>query len=127
MTYLVPALALLVIGGLHFWWKRRYYRLEEARVRTESQRQAQQQSLFDSMAEGVLILDSADRIELINQSLEKLFALSADVRGQTVLEAFRLELLANVVNRLKQENTMHGCELELPRLDERWLQVNASA
>jgi len=58
MTYLVSALALLVIGGLHFWWKRRYCRLEEARARTESQRQAQQQSLFDSMAEGVLILDS---------------------------------------------------------------------
>ena len=127
MTYLVSALALLVIGGLHFWWKRRYCRLEEARARTESQRQAQQQSLFDSMAEGVLILDSSDRIQLINQSLEKLFALTTDVRGQTVLEAFRLELLANIVNDLREQNIMHGSELELPRLDERWLQVNASA
>jgi two-component system phosphate regulon sensor histidine kinase PhoR len=127
MTYLVSALALLVIGGLHFWWKRRYRRLEEARARTESQRQAQQQSLFDSMAEGVLILDSSDRIQLINQSLEKLFALTTDVRGQTVLEAFRLELLATIVNDLREANTMHGSELELPRLDERWLRVNASA
>src|SRR3954462_3278325 len=127
MTYLVSAPALLVIGGLHLWWKKRYYRLDEARARTESQRQAQQQSLFDSMAEGVLILDSSDRIQLINQSLEKLFGLTTDVRGQTVLEAFRLELLANIVNDLRAEKTMHGSELELPRLDERWLQVNASA
>jgi two-component system phosphate regulon sensor histidine kinase PhoR len=79
------------------------------------------------MAEGVLILDNSERIQLINQSLQKLFALNADVRGQTILEAFRIEFLSQIVKRLRAEPTLHGCELELPRLDDRWLQVNAAA
>ena len=39
---------------------------------------------------------------------------------------FRLEVLANVVKRLHQEPAVFGCELELPRLEDRWLQVNAA-
>src|SRR5439155_21902138 len=93
----------------------------------ESARALQQGILFDRMAEGVLILDGSDRIGLINDSLRRLFAVSADVRGQTVLEAFRLEALANVVKRLHQEPAVFGCELELPRLEDRWLQINAAA
>src|SRR5206468_12748315 len=50
-----------------------------------------------------------------------------DVRGQTVLEAFRIEFLSQIVKQLRQETTLHGCELELPSLEDRWLQVNAAA
>jgi len=127
MIPLIVALAVLALGSLHFWWQRRYDRLRRDQARAEAERAEWQQSLFNSMAEGVLILDAADRIQLINSSMDRLFGLSADVRGQTVLEAFRLESLAEVVKQLKEEKTVHGCEIELPRLDDRWLQVNAAA
>lgn len=126
---------------MHFWWQRRYKRvqaqqLEQQRaseaLRTQheqifAQRQAQQTALFDSMTEGVLILDAAGRIQLVNQSLQRLFALTADVRGQTIVEAFRLPELAALVKRLPQEQTVQGYELALPGRDERWLEINAAA
>ena len=127
VVYAVAAVALLALASLHLWWRRKYARLVESQARAESARELQQGLLFNSMAEGVLILDESDRITLINDSLRRLFAVSADIRGQTVLEAFRLEVLANVVKRLHQEPAVFGCELELPRLEDRWLQVNAAA
>jgi two-component system, OmpR family, phosphate regulon sensor histidine kinase PhoR len=79
------------------------------------------------MAEGVLVLDRNNRVRLVNQSLEALLGLKADVRGQTILEAFRLHELAEMVRRLPQEKAINGFELEMPGLGERWLQINASA
>jgi len=130
MTYAISAVALvLLLGlvGLHFWWGRRYNRLRDQHYRSAAEHKAHEQALFNSMAEGVLILNPSDRIILINESLNFLFSLNADVRGQTVLEAFRLELLAHLVKRLKEERSIRGFELELPRLEDRWLQVNAAA
>src|SRR6185436_2467170 len=95
--------------------------------RAAAEREERQQTLFNSMSEGVLILDASERIQLVNKSLQQLFALTGDLRGRTVLEAFRLELLAEIVKRLRTEAAVYGCELELPRLDDRWLQVNAAA
>ncbi|HXG48200.1 MAG TPA: ATP-binding protein [Methylomirabilota bacterium] len=91
------------------------------------QRLAEQQALFNSMVEGVLVLDAAGRVELVNASLRAMFGLTADVRGQSILEAFRLQELNDVVQRLASERTVHDCEIELPGLQERWLEVNASA
>ena len=127
VVYAVAAVALLALASLHLWWRRKYASLVESQARAESARELQQGLLFNSMAEGVLILDASDRIGLINDSLRRLFAVSGEVRDQTVLEAFRLEVLANVVKRLHQEPAVFGCELELPRLEDRWLQVNAAA
>jgi two-component system phosphate regulon sensor histidine kinase PhoR len=127
MAYLIGFLALVALTIVHLAWRRRYDRLWEEEHRKETARASREQTMFNSMSEGVLILDDEERIQLINESLQRLFALTGDVRGKTVLEAFRLELLADVVKRLRQESAVHGCELELPRLDDRWLQVNAAA
>jgi two-component system phosphate regulon sensor histidine kinase PhoR len=127
--------------ALHLWWRRRWVRLrgrlsEQQRSASALQReydqvstqnQAQLQALFNSMAEGVLVLDRTGRIQLVNQSLEQLFALTANVRGQSIMEAFRLQELAEVFKRLQQEGTVRGFEVELPGMDERLLEVNAAA
>src|SRR4051794_4313594 len=127
MPYLIAIIAVAALAGLHFWWQRRYDRLWDEQHRAAAEREERQQTLFNAMSEGVLILDSTDRIQLVNKSLQHLFALTGDLRGKTVLEAFRLELLADIVKRLRTEPAIYGCELELPRLDDRWLQVNAAA
>ncbi|MFM1767757.1 MAG: hypothetical protein RJA22_286 [Verrucomicrobiota bacterium] len=100
--------------------------------RTASNRQlaqvrAQQQALFNSMVEGVLVLDNAGRIQLVNQSLRRLFALTTNVRGRTLLEAFRLPELATLFQRVQRARHFENHALELPGMEERWLQVNAAA
>src|SRR5688572_15955924 len=139
-----PALTFVAVAGavaLHIWWSRRhgatqraleerqraYAKLKEAHEQLTLQKQAEQQALFNSMTEGVLVLDASGRIQLANESLRKLFRLSKDVRGQTIMEAFRLQQLAEVIRRLQHERAVSGFELELPGIDERWLQVNAAA
>lgn len=92
-----------------------------------AERQAQQQALFNSMVEGVLLLDSAGRIDLVNPSFKKLFGITSDARGQTILEAVRLPELAELVKRLPERRSVHEYELELPGIDERWVQLNAAA
>jgi two-component system, OmpR family, phosphate regulon sensor histidine kinase PhoR len=139
-----PALTFVAIAaavGLHVWWSRRHGAIErtlqekqralanltEQHEQVNLQKEAEQQALFNSMTEGVLVLDAGGRIQLANESLRKLFRLSKEVRGQTIMEAFRLQQLAEVIRRLEEERAVSGFELELPGIDERWLRVNAAA
>src|SRR6266545_4407797 len=144
MPTMWPALTILAALGLvalHFWWKRRY---DEARQRLEEQSEqnaslheqqqvtlahaeAQQLALFNSMVEGVLLLDGEERVRLVNQALEHLFGLTGDLRGRTLMEALRLHELQELVSRVRAVGQVLGFELELPGLDSRCLQVNATA
>ncbi|HVR36648.1 MAG TPA: ATP-binding protein [Methylomirabilota bacterium] len=138
--FLVSGLALALIL-LHLWWLRRHRQArrtilklkadrrdsEERRRQMESQARAQEEALFNSMIEGVLILDGNGRIQLANRALEKLFATTTDLRGKTLMETLRIHTLPELVNRLAKEGTVDGLELELPGLDKRLLQVNATA
>lgn len=99
----------------------------DAHSRQLAQARAQQQAVFNSMVEGVLVLDPAGRIQLVNESLRRLFGLTTDVRGRTILEAFRISELADLFQRAQRERMVQNHALELPGMDERWLQVNAAA
>src|SRR5437764_10934700 len=120
MPYSLAALLLVCLVAVHLWWRRRYAHCqaelaEKQKILQQQQahqneavaeKQAQQEALFNSMAEGVLVLDRSGRIEIINQSLRRLCSLTADVRGQTILEAFRLQELARVVEQLRTEQVV---------------------
>jgi two-component system phosphate regulon sensor histidine kinase PhoR len=126
---------------VHFWWRARFLaqrrRTEEQsraltafkdrHEQTSAQLEAQQQAVFNSMIEGVLVLDAAGHIELVNQTLRRLFSLGPDVRGRNIVEAFRLPELAELVRRLPLERVVKNYPLELPGMEERWLEVNAAA
>ena len=139
-----PALSILACLGVvfvHFWWKRRYEgaraelreqmkqnaALQEQQQHARAQAQAEQQASFNSMVEGVLLLDGQERVRLVNQALEQLFGLSGDLRGRTMMEALRLHELQQLVNRVRAEGQVLGFELVPPGLDNRCLQVNATA
>ena len=92
----------------------------------EDQIKAERQTLFNSMVEGVVLLDRAGRIQLVNQSLEKQFALSTDVRGHTLLEAFRRPELAQLLNRLETERKVLNCDLEAGGDEARFFEINAA-
>ena len=96
---------------------------QEAAREAESERA----TLFNSMSEGVLLLDAGDRVRFVNRACESLFGLATDVRGRTVLEAFRLHELHELVQRVKTEARVVGHELELRGVAASSLEVNAAS
>jgi two-component system, OmpR family, phosphate regulon sensor histidine kinase PhoR len=90
------------------------------------QSQVRQQALFNGMIEGVLLLDEQGRVQMINESLRRFFDITADIRGQTIMEAFRWHELAALAARLPAEKNITEAELEIHRAARRSLQVNAS-
>src|ERR1041384_7360132 len=93
-------IALVALAILHFWWRQKYFlaresaRIELRLLREEQERQAaqiqtQQAALFDSMIEGLLLLDEDGKVELANRTFAELFGINSDIRGKTVLEVLR--------------------------------------
>jgi two-component system phosphate regulon sensor histidine kinase PhoR len=137
VTIVIPALALAVLVIV----ERRKLKLSretvsrlrgerdstaQRQVELEDQVKAERQTLFNSMVEGVVLLDRTGRIQLVNQSLEKQFDLTVDVRGQTLIEAFRRPELAQLLTRLEPERKMLSCELEVGGSEARYFEVSAA-
>lgn len=104
--------------------------IEELQRRFEAravQIQTQQEALFNSMIEGLLLLDEAGRIQLANRAFNELFGITVDVRGKTVLEVLRQHELNEIVAKVAAQKQVLGYELKLAGLTERWLQINAAA
>src|SRR5690348_10532455 len=88
MENIWPALTLVAclgLAALHLLWRRRFNKAsQQLREQTEqnsrarehqhaalAQAEAQQQAIFNSMVEGVLLLDADERVRLVNQALER--------------------------------------------------------
>jgi two-component system, OmpR family, phosphate regulon sensor histidine kinase PhoR len=134
LTILAVAAALVV----HFRWRRKFLRrqrevqagtedLQRRQQQTTIDAKAQQQVLFNSMLEGLLLLDRHGRIYLANRAFKNLFGLKTELRGKTIMEALRVHELAALVERVEGDGQVFDYELKLPELSERWLQVNAAA
>lgn len=138
-----PILTLLGLGAAgYFYWqgKRLAQELEAAVARqrdensqlreqhqqTLAEEQAKLETLFNSMVEGVLVLDNQSRILLINHACERLFDLQGDIRKQTLMEALRLHELQNLAQRVTREGHVQGFELDLPGVENRCLQINGA-
>ncbi len=107
--------------------RREFEKLRQQHEQARAWELAQQQALFNSMSEGVLVLDADGRVRLVNQALERLFGVTGDLRGRTVMEALRLHQVQELVNRTLVEGQVQEFELELPGLDgNRSLQVNSA-
>lgn len=138
-------LSILLAGvcvGLHFFWRDRAEKLaseisrlqgelEQAREDLDHayfQMRSHQQGVFNSMVEGLLLLDTQARVHTTNKTLERLFSINRDIRGLTLMEAFRNHDLLEVVERVQREGQVRGFELTLPGIQQtRYLEVNASA
>lgn len=89
--------------------------------------QSKQQALLDSMVEGVLLLDEDGRIQHVNPALVRLFDLSKEARGQSLLQAVNLPQLDTLVRQTIQQGRIINHELELPGQLRRTFQVNSVA
>jgi two-component system phosphate regulon sensor histidine kinase PhoR len=138
MWFLLLIVALAPAVVVHFLW-RASFNAQRRRIATEMEgfqrrqqqtaieAKAQQQVLFNSMLEGLLLLDRNRKIYLANRAFKNLFGLKIELRGKTVLEALRVHELDELVNQVEAEGQVLNYELKLPDLTERWLQVNAAA
>jgi two-component system, OmpR family, phosphate regulon sensor histidine kinase PhoR len=138
MWFSLCILAFAALAGLHFWWRTKFraaqarHAAEAAAVlrrqqQTSGDAQAQQKILFDSMLEGLLLLDRHEKIHLANRAFIHLFGVKNDLRGKSVVEALRLHELDELLRRAAAEKQVLDYEVKLPGLTERWLQVNAAA
>jgi two-component system phosphate regulon sensor histidine kinase PhoR len=129
--------AVAVAIAIYFSWHRKFARLQRQvqvemedfqrhQQQTTIDAKAQQQVLFNSMLEGLLLLDRSRKIYLANRAFKNLFGVKAEMRGKTVMEVLRLHELAELVERAEAEKQVFDYELKLPELDGRWLQVNAA-
>ncbi len=107
--------------------RREIQKLKLLEQRRAVQIESQQQALFNSMVEGLLLLDEKARVQIANRAFAKLFDIRDEVRGKTILEVLRLHELTNLVARLPREEQVLGTELRLPGPEERWIEVNAAA
>ena len=101
--------------------------LEERFEGQALQVQTQQEALFNSMIEGLLLLDETGRIQLANRAFNQLFGITTDVRGKTMLEVLRQHELPGIIAKVAAQKQLLGYELKLAGLSERWLQINAAA
>ncbi len=135
---ILTVIALVACVVAHLRWRQKYFlaseaaRLESAALKQEHQRaaaqiQTQQTALFDSMIEGLLLLDENGKIQLANRAFAGLFDITADLCGKTVLEVLRQHELTELLARVATEKQVDGYDLKLGGLNERWLKINAAA
>ena len=131
-------LFILALAGLHFWWRTKFRRAQAAAQLELTRRAAREQAvgvetqmrqdaLFDSMIEGVLVLDESGRVLFANQAFAEIFATSGILRGKTLLETVRLNEVMEILVRTRSEGRVIDHETRLPGEPERWLQINAAA
>ncbi len=86
-----------------------------------------QEALFNSMIEGVVVVDRDGRVGTVNRAAERFFDLPANISGKSLIEAFRRHELADMFQRLKTEPLVVGDEFILNGSEPRHLQLNGVA
>lgn len=101
-------------------------RERSSRAEAQAAADARQQALFENMLEGVLLLDETGRVQFTNTACRRFFGLTTDIRGKTLLEAFRSHDLADVATEAAKAGRVTGRELELENGSEPLsIQINA--
>jgi two-component system, OmpR family, phosphate regulon sensor histidine kinase PhoR len=138
-----PFICFILVASLlavHLGWRRQHLRLQRelAQQRRDwealcrqcreagDQEKAQQTALFNSMIEGVLVLDGDQRVRLGNQALVKLLGVTGDIRGRSIMEVFRRHELQELVKDVADSARGRSLELELGGAEPQCVHVNAS-
>jgi two-component system phosphate regulon sensor histidine kinase PhoR len=84
-------------------------------------------AIFNSMVEGVIVVDKTGRIVSVNSTIEKIFGATKDtMEGRVFLEAIRNNDIAEVVNAISREGKPLTTEITLIYPMRRIFEVNAT-
>jgi two-component system, OmpR family, phosphate regulon sensor histidine kinase PhoR len=138
MWPLLTIVAVAAALGVHLYWLRRHHadlrQIEEQQREAEALRdrqelaleraEAQRQALFNSMAEGFLLIDRDGRVQTVNQALKRFFNFSEDFRGKSIMEVFRVHELLSAWEQVHRDSQPRTFELELP--NDRSFEISAA-
>jgi len=138
MWLLLIILPLLLLASLHFWWRAKFREAQTASARSmelfkreqaelSTQNQSRQKAIFNSMVEGLLLLDENGRVQLANRAFKKLFGATNEVVGKKLLEVLRLNELAELITELGPEQRWQEREMRFAGVPDLWLHVSAAA
>jgi two-component system phosphate regulon sensor histidine kinase PhoR len=100
----------------------------QEKIRVANEEKWKLRAAFASMAEGVMVLDSQDRIEGLNKGMAEMIGREyADIVGKTPIEAFRNIALQDALNRFRQAGEIVLEEITLGDENPMILDVNISA
>ncbi len=95
------------------------YLVEElnSKIRLANEESSKLVAAFASMTEGVMILDTAERIEVVNQAMSNMLAMQyGDITGKTLMEAFRNADLQRAFLKFKETRKSVFQEITLGNL-----------
>ena len=100
----------------------------QEKIRVANEEKWKLRAAFASMAEGVMVLDSQNRIEGLNKGMAEMIGREyADIVGKTPIEAFRNIALQDALNRFRQAGEIVLEEITLGDENPMILDVNISA
>ncbi|MBI1841250.1 MAG: PAS domain-containing protein [Verrucomicrobia bacterium] len=138
-----PALACVSMVAallIHLGWRRRHRQamtqlaeaqrmrqVLEERHRGETEREkARRQTIFDSMLEGVAIVDVSLRIEMANLAFRRFMNVTSDLEGRTLASGVESLDIARFAKQLQSVGMVVGMEIVLGDPPVRILQANGS-
>lgn len=84
------------------------------------------QTILKEMAEGVLVVDTTGRIQMVNEALRKLFSLPQEVLNRTLLEVIRNAELEESIQKAIRNGRSSTFELTLPSSPGRYYEVQVA-
>jgi two-component system phosphate regulon sensor histidine kinase PhoR len=83
-------------------------------------------AIIQNMSDGLILTDTKGRIIMSNDAVLKLFGISSGIDGKTLMEAFRIGRLMELVDMVAEGNRKVSREIQVTRPKELHLMVTAS-
>lgn len=100
--------------------------LENQLVETRADMEYHRDSVFEAMAEGVMLCDLSSRIIFMNRTIHRIFGIPENIpENATLLEALRLHEVDEVFERTVKNGRTMGVEVNPTGLDTKSLMLNA--
>jgi len=113
------------IGELALTLNRMAQDLED-KIKEIKQQNQELAAIFNSMIEGIIVIDRTSRIVSINPAIEKIFGVSSkDVQGRPFLEAIRNNEISEIINSVLTNGKSLSAEITLVLPAHRVFEVNA--
>ena len=100
--------------------------LEDHLIETREDMEHHRDSVFDAMAEGVMLCDLEGRVIFMNRAIHRIFGIPESIpENTTLLEALRLHEVDEVFERTVKSGRTMGVEVNPTGLDAKSLRLNA--